>query len=117
MRRCRELLTVALVAEYGSFAAAAEREGVTPVVLGRRLDALEKRLGVRLMHRSTRGLTLTVLGEQFLERCQKILLDFDEAEASISAQRELVRGHLVVSAPASFGRHHVAPRSEERRVG
>src|SRR5699024_6837944 len=51
----------------------------------------------------------TVLGEQFLERCKQLLLDFDEAEASISAQRELVRGHLVVSAPASFGRQHVAP--------
>src|SRR5699024_12593853 len=42
-------------------------------------------------------------------RCKQLLLDFDEAEASISAQRELVRGHLVVSAPASFGRQHVAP--------
>src|SRR5690625_1654109 len=109
MSRYTEFRTFALVAEHGSFAAAAEVEGVTPVVLGRRLDALEKRLGVRLMHRSTRGLTLTVLGEQFLERCKKLLLDFDEAEASISAQRELVRGHLVVSAPASFGRRHVAP--------
>jgi DNA-binding transcriptional LysR family regulator len=79
--------------------------------MGRRLDALEQRLGVRLMHRSTRGLTLTDLGEQFLEQCKQILKDFEEAEASISAQRKVVRGHLVVSAPAAFGRRHVAPHA------
>src|SRR5690625_2349333 len=109
MSRYTEIRTFVLVAEHGSFAAAAQVEGVTPVVLGRRLDALEKRLGVRLMHRSTRGLTLTALGEQFLERSKQLVLDFDEAEASISAQRELVRGHWGVSAPAAFGREHVAP--------
>jgi len=109
MSRYTEVRSFVLVAERGSFAAAAEIEGVTPVVLSRRLDALERRLGVRLMHRSTRGLTLTALGEQFLERSRQLIHDFDEAEASISAQRALVRGHLVVTAPASFGRQHVAP--------
>src|SRR5690625_6474442 len=100
MRRYTEIRTFVLVAEHGSFAAAAQVEGVTPVVLGRRLDALEKRLGVRLMHRSTRGLTLTALGEQFLERSKQLVLDFDEAEASISADRKSTRlnsSHVAIS--------------------
>lgn len=109
MSRYTEIRSFALVAEKGSFAAAAQVEGVTPVILGRRLDALEKRLGVRLMHRSTKGLTLTDLGEQFLEQCKQLLHDFEMAEASISDQHNAMRGHLVVSAPASFGRQHVAP--------
>lgn len=111
MDRYTEIRCFVLVAEKGSFASAAVIEGVTPVVLGRRLDALESRLGVRLMHRSTRGLRLTDLGEQFLEQCRQLLRDFDAAESSISAGRNMVRGHLVVSAPAAFGRRHIAPHA------
>lgn len=111
MDRYTEIRSFTLVAEKGSFAAAALVEGVTPVVMGRRLDALERRLGVKLMHRSTRGLTLTDLGEQFLEQCRQLLRDFDAAESSISEGRNVVRGHLVVSAPAAFGRRHVAPHA------
>jgi len=111
MDRYTEIRSFVLVAEKGSFAAAALVEGVTPVVMGRRLDGLEKRLGVRLMHRSTRGLTLTDLGEQFLEQCRHLIHEFDDAETSVSAGRDVVRGHLVVSAPAAFGRRHVAPHA------
>lgn len=107
MDRYTELRSFVLVAEKGSFAAAALVEGVTPVVMGRRLDALERRLGVKLMHRSTRGLTLTELGEQFLEQSRGLLSEFDEIERAVSAGRNVVRGHLVVSAPAAFGRRHV----------
>ena len=108
MDRHTEMRSFVLVAEKGSFAAAALIEGVTPVVLGRRLDALEARLGVKLMHRSTRGLRLTDLGEQFLEPSRQLLRDLDEIERAISSGRNTVRGHLVVSAPAAFGRRHVA---------
>lgn len=111
MDRHTEIRSFTLVADKGSFAAAAMVEGVTPVVMGRRLDALEKRLGVRLMHRSTRGLTLTDLGEQFLEQCRTLLRDFDTIESSISAGRNTVRGHLKVSAPAAFGRRHIGPHA------
>ncbi|MBN9697010.1 MAG: LysR family transcriptional regulator [Zoogloea sp.] len=109
MDRYTELRSFVLVAEKGSFASAAVVEQVTPVVMGRRLDALEARLGVKLMHRSTRGLHLTDLGERYLEQARQLLRDFDEVEAGISAGRHTVRGHLVVSAPAAFGRRHVAP--------
>jgi len=114
--RYTELRSFVLVAEKGSFAAAALVEHVTPVVMGRRLDALESRLGVRLMHRSTRGLTLTALGEQFLEQCRQLLRDFDTVETGISASRSTVRGHLVISAPAAFGRRHIAPHAPAFRA-
>ena len=100
-----------LVADNGSFAAAALSEGVTPVVMGRRLDALERHLGVKLMHRSTRGMQLTDLGEQYLDRARALLKDFDEADASVARGGRSVRGHLVVSAPAAFGRRHIAPHA------
>lgn len=116
MDRYTEVRSFVLVAEKGTFAAASVVEGVTPVVMGRRLDALEGRLGVKLMHRSTRGLSLTDLGEQFLERARGLLREFDEAEASITADRKTVRGHLVVSAPAAFGRRHVAPHAPAFRA-
>lgn len=109
MGRYTQMRSFALVAEKGSFAAAAASEGVTPVVMGRRLNALEARLGVQLVHRSTRGLTLTDLGEQFLEQCLEVLRNIQSAENSVSAGRQAVGGRLIVSAPAGFGRQHVAP--------
>ncbi len=111
MDRYTAVRSFVLVAEKGSFAAAALVEGVTPVVMGRRLTALERRLGVQLLHRSTRGLKLTELGERFLESSQQLLHDFDAAEDSVSSGRSAVRGHLVVSAPAAFGRRHVGPHA------
>lgn len=111
MDRHTLLHSFVLVADQGSFAAAALVEGVTPVVMGRRLDALERHLGVKLMHRSTRGLALTDLGEQYLERARSLLRDFDEADASITHGGHSVSGHLVVSAPAAFGRRHIAPHA------
>ncbi len=108
MDRHVQLRSFVLIAEKGGFAAAAAVEGVTPVVMGRRLSALEDRLGVRLMHRSTRGLRLTEVGSEFLGRCRETLRDFDDLEQSISASRRAVAGRLVISAPAGFGRRHVA---------
>lgn len=108
MDRHLQLRSFVLVAEKGGFAPAAAVEGVTPVIMGRRLSALEDRLGVRLMHRSTRGLRLTEAGSAFLERCRETLRDFDDLEQSIAASRRAVAGPLVVSAPAGFGRRHVA---------
>jgi DNA-binding transcriptional LysR family regulator len=109
MDQFKEISSFIGVADKGSFAAAAAEEGVTPVVLGRRMDALEKRLGVRLLHRSTRRLTLTEDGAVFLEHCRRVLADIESAERAVSAGRHTAIGHLVVSAPAGFGRQHVAP--------
>ena len=109
MDKFRELSTFVDVADRGSFAAAAAEEGVTPAIVGRRIDALEKRLGARLLHRSTRRLALTEDGGVFLEHCRRVLADVEVAERAVSAARHMAIGHLVVSAPAGFGRRHVAP--------
>jgi len=97
-------------ATRGSLSAAAQVEGITPAVIGRRLDALEARLGVKLLVRTTRKLTLTFEGQAFLEDCQRILNELANAEAAVSLGSIRASGHLKVSAPAGFGRRHVAPQ-------
>jgi DNA-binding transcriptional LysR family regulator len=101
--------TFVAVAMRGSLTAAAGAEGVAPAVVSRRLDALEEHLGVKLMVRTTRKVTLTFEGSAFLEDCQRILRDVGDAEAAVSLGGVKARGHLRISAPAGFGRRHVAP--------
>lgn len=97
------------VATRGSLTAAARAEGVAPAIMGRRLDALEEHLGVKLLVRTTRRITLTHEGSAFLEDCQRLLADVANAEASVSAGGVKASGHLRITAPAGFGRRHVAP--------
>ncbi|MGB6113568.1 MAG: LysR family transcriptional regulator [Comamonas sp.] len=97
------------VATRGSLTAAARAEGVAPAIMGRRLDALEEHLGVKLLVRTTRRLTLTHEGSAFLEDCQRLLTDAANAEASVSAGGVRATGHLRITAPAGFGRRKVAP--------
>jgi DNA-binding transcriptional LysR family regulator len=78
-------------------------------VIGRRIDALEERLGVKLMVRTTRRLTLTHEGSAFLEDCGRVLADLASAEASVSAGGVKASGHVRITAPGGFGRRHVAP--------
>jgi DNA-binding transcriptional LysR family regulator len=99
------------VADSGSLAKAALSQHITPVMLGRRIDALEKRLGVKLMHRTTRHLTLTEQGTLYLDHCRKLLADLGHADRIVSEGRHKATGHLMVSAPAAFGRKHVAPHA------
>ena len=97
-------------ATRGSLSAAARTEGVTPAMIGRRLDALEARLGVKLLMRTTRKLSLTFEGQSFLEDCQRILNDLANAETAVALGGVKASGHLKISAPAGFGRRHVAPQ-------
>ena len=109
MDRFKQLETFVAVAARSSLSAAAQAEGVAPAVIGRRIDALEARLGVKLLVRTTRRITLTFEGSAFLEDCQRILNDFANAEASVSLGGVKASGHVRVTAPAGFGRRHVAP--------
>ena len=97
------------VAQKGSLTAAALAEGVAPAIMGRRLDSLEAHLGVKLLVRTTRRITLTHEGTAFLEDCQRLLAEVANAEASVSAGGLKASGHLRITAPAGFGRRHVAP--------
>ena len=109
MDRFKQIETFVAVALKGSLSAAAQAEGVAPAIIGRRIDALESRLGVKLMVRTTRRLTLTFEGSAFLEDCQRLLDDFHNAETSVSLGGVKASGHVRVTAPAGFGRRHVAP--------
>ncbi len=109
MAKLKQIETFVAVATRGSLTAAARAEDVAPAIIGRRLDALEHRLGVKLLLRTTRRVTLTHEGSAFLEDCQRLLADFAAAEASVSAGGVKASGHLRVTAPAGFGRRHVAP--------
>jgi len=109
MDKFKALQTLVAVAARGSLAAAARAEGVTAAVVGRRLDALEQHLGVRLLLRSTRRLALTTEGAAMLEQAQRLLAELAEVEASVSAGGVRAQGHLRLTAPAGFGRRHVAP--------
>jgi DNA-binding transcriptional LysR family regulator len=109
MDRFKQIETFVAVATRGSLSAAAQAEGVAPAMIGRRIDALEARLGVKLLVRTTRRVTLTFEGSAFLEDCQRVLNDFHNAEASVSLGGVKASGHVRVTAPAGFGRRHVAP--------
>lgn len=109
MSSLKQLQTFIEVVNLGSLSAAARAEGVVPAVIGRRLDALEERLGARLLVRTTRRITLTQEGIAFFEDGQRILAELEEAEAAVASGSSRVRGHLRVTAPAGFGRRHVAP--------
>lgn len=109
MNKLKQLESFVAVAASGSLTAAALAEGVAPAIMGRRLDALEERLGVKLLVRTTRRLHLTHEGSAFLEDCQRLLADLANAEASVSAGGVKPSGHLRITAPAGFGRRHVAP--------
>ena len=109
MDKLKAMETFVAVAARGSLAAAARAEGVAPAVIGRRLDLLEEKLGVKLMLRTTRRITLTHEGGAYLEDCQRLLAEIASAEASVSAGGAQASGRLRLTAPAGFGRRHVAP--------
>ncbi len=109
MDRLKQIESFVSVATKGSLTAAARAEDVAPAVIGRRIDALEERLGVKLLVRTTRKISLTHEGSAYLEDCQRVLADLANAEASVSAGGVKASGHLRVTAPGGFGRRHVAP--------
>ncbi|KIL98133.1 Transcriptional regulator LysR family [Paramagnetospirillum magnetotacticum MS-1] len=96
------------VAETGSFSEAARRLNLSKSMISRQVSALEADLGVRLLHRTTRSLSPTEAGRAYLERCQRILADLDEANLLVSHLQAVPRGRLRVSAPLSFGIGHLA---------
>jgi DNA-binding transcriptional LysR family regulator len=98
-----------LVAKSGSLAAAAQQLGVTPPTASKRLAALERRLGVRLLNRTTRRMSLTAEGEAFLGEGSRLLHDLTQLEQRLSGARAVPRGLLRVHATLGFGRRHVTP--------
>ena len=109
MNDAPDLAFFSLLARQPSLAAAAQIIGVTPPAVSRRLAALEKRLGVRLLNRTTRRLSLTPEGERYLDDGEQILRDIENLERSLSESRDTPRGLLRINASFGFGRRHLAP--------
>ncbi|NYD90331.1 LysR family transcriptional regulator [Sphingomonas melonis] len=97
------------VADGGSLSAAARGLGISPAMVSKRLQRLENRLGVSLVHRTTRRLVLTEAGARFRDDLAEVVAALGAAEARVTGARDAPAGPLRVSAPTSFGRLHVAP--------
>lgn len=109
MNKLLQMQAFAEVIRSGSFVAAADALGMSKAAVSRHVGELEARLGVRLLHRTTRRLSLTEEGQVFQTRCQEILSSVDEAEDEISSQTGTASGQLRISAPTTYGVRHLAP--------
>ena len=97
----------------GSLSAAGRELGLSPAVASKRLNRLEQALGVRLMQRSSRRLTLTEEGSIYYERCMAIIADVDDANSAVGLGQLEVRGQLHVSASVDMGRQYIGPMAAD----
>jgi DNA-binding transcriptional LysR family regulator len=109
MDKFQEMRVFAGVVEAGSFVGASDALDMSKPAVSRYVADLETRLGVRLLHRTTRKLSLTEEGEVFYARCKELLANIEEAESEITSRSGHATGQLKVSAPVSFGLLHLAP--------
>jgi DNA-binding transcriptional LysR family regulator len=109
MDRLEAMSAFVTVVDQNGFAPAARRLGISASAVTRLVAALEEQLGVSLLRRTTRSMTLTDAGTRYLERARRILSEVQEAENSVQAERHVPSGRLLVTAPATFGRIHVGP--------
>jgi DNA-binding transcriptional LysR family regulator len=111
--RVTSLEVFAKVAAAGSLSAAARAMGLSQTMVTKHIAALEKRLGVKLFHRSTRRLSITEAGRRYLESTERILDEWEAADAAVSSDRFQPRGLLRLNAPVSFGARQIAPLLSE----
>src|SRR5579875_1709400 len=97
MDRVTSMAVFAKVVECGGFSAAARRLNMSPTGVSNHVQALEDRLGVRLLYRTTRKLSLTEIGKAYYERCAQILTEIEEADGIVSAWQATPRGTLRLS--------------------
>lgn len=109
MDRWTEIENFVRIVENGGIGTAAERLNVAKSAVSRRLKELETRLGVKLINRTTRRLSLTETGRAYFERCQRIMADLEEADDAAGLAHGTLSGRLRVAAPLSFGNRHLAP--------
>ena len=104
-----DLAFFSVLIKRGSLAAAAQQLGITPPAVSKRLAAIERRLGVRLLQRTTRRIGLTPEGETYLVEGARVLEELETLERTVAGSRAVPKGLLRVSATLGFGRKHVAP--------
>lgn len=109
MNRFLEMEIFTRVVESGSISAAADRMDIAKSAVSKRLGDLESRLGVALIHRTTRRMSLTDAGREFYLRCEQILNAVTDAETSIAETDDVLTGRIRIAAPLSFGIEHIGP--------
>ncbi|HUH55598.1 MAG TPA: LysR family transcriptional regulator [Rhodanobacter sp.] len=109
MDKFQEMASFVAVVDAGSFVGAADAVGLSKAAVSRHVAELEQRLGARLLHRTTRRLSLTDDGQLFYARAKEMLAAVDEAESEISSRSGEPSGRLRINAPLSFGVLHLAP--------
>jgi DNA-binding transcriptional LysR family regulator len=109
MRNITDMEVFVRTVRCGSLSAAARTMDLTPAAVSYRLDKLEGGLGTRLLHRTTRRLTLTSDGTEYLLRAERMIAELEQVEAAVSRRDEVAQGNLKVTVPSSFGRQHIAP--------
>jgi DNA-binding transcriptional LysR family regulator len=109
MDRLREIEVFVAVADAGSFAKAGRGLRLSPPAVTRAIAALEDRLGARVFNRTTRSLTITDVGQRFLESARRVLADLDAAEKAAMGETAVPQGHLAITASVTFGRSALAP--------
>lgn len=109
MDKFQEMQAFVAVVDTGSFVRAADALDISKTAVSRLVGDLEARLGTRLMHRTTRKLSLTPEGEVFHERCRQVLDEVAEAEAELTARSGEAVGRLRINVPVTFGLLHLAP--------
>lgn len=97
------------VAELSSFTAAAGRLDTSVVQVSRKVSALEQRLNVKLLHRTTRNVRLTEAGQLYYDQCKQLVEGLEEAERTVTQMQQEPKGLLKVTAPVTFGEQHIAP--------
>ena len=96
------------VVDQGSFAGAARQMSMSRAMVSKHIQALEERLGARLLNRTTRTVSLTEVGTAYYERCQTVLNDVEEAECVVDELHHAPKGTLKINAPMTFGARHLA---------
>lgn len=109
MDRLHEIEVFIAVADAGSFAKAGTRLRLSPPAVTRAIASLEDRLGTRVFNRTTRSLTITDVGQRFLESARRILLDLDVAEKDATGEAAMPQGNLTITASVTFGRSALPP--------
>jgi len=107
MNNLTGMMVFAQVVQSSSFSKAADVLGMSKSSVSKKVSFLEDRLGVRLLNRTTRKLSLTEVGQVFYERCERIMSEAEEAELAITRLQDEPRGHLKLSVPVSFGVMHL----------
>jgi DNA-binding transcriptional LysR family regulator len=113
MDRLTSMSIFVRVVALGGFAAAAREADISATMAAKHVQALEARIGSRLLNRTTRRQSLTEVGQVYYERCKKLLAEIDAAESSVSQLRAAPRGTLRITAPVTFGTKRLVPALAE----